>query len=96
MKHDNKYTRSAKGQPCSIRLGGCCPGPDNENVSAAHITKYDNGGMGGKPLDIHIAYACHRCHNKIDGISWYLFLPEMLRGMKETQASMVRRGILKI
>ena len=34
----NKYTKSAEGKPCQMRLEGCMP--DNETVVFAHLSTY--------------------------------------------------------
>lgn len=92
----SKITESARGQPCTIRLDGCNGGPENETVVFAHL---NGGGMGMKVLDIHGAYACHNCHDILDGrkksdLSKEEILLYHLLGMKRTQEILVRKGLL--
>lgn len=55
--------RSAKGQPCDVRIPGVCCG-DSSTVVLAHL---NGGGMAMKHSDIHGAYACRTCHAWLDG-----------------------------
>ena len=92
----SKITKSARGQACTIRLDGCNGGPNNETVVLAHL---NNGGMGAKCLDIHGAYACHSCHDILDGrkqsdYSQEFLLLTHLMGMKRTQEILVSKGLL--
>lgn len=92
----SKITKSAKGQACTIRLEGCNGGPENETVVLAHL---NGGGMGTKSLDIHAAYACHSCHDILDGrkpsnYSKQELLLHHLLGMKRTQEILVTKGLM--
>lgn len=90
--------QSARNQPCSLRLSGCLPGEDT--VVLAHI-RTPGTGMGTKPCDTQAVYACHLCHDTIDGrrksgndpltIAWAI-----IRGMGETHARMVEAGIITV
>jgi len=65
MSKRDKYTRSAKGKPCQVRVPGVCrPAPENETTVLAHI---NGGGMAAKHYNIHGAYACSHCHSWLDG-----------------------------
>ena len=94
----NKYTESAKGKPCQMRLEGCMP--DNESVVFAHL---NGGGMGVKSLPIHGAYLCLNGHDIYDGRKTvdppyereFLEL-EMLRAIINTQKLMVKTGIIPL
>lgn len=93
----SKIRKSAKGQPCTIRLEGCNGGPNNETVVLAHL---NGGGMGTKSLDIHGAYACASCHDILDGRkssghSSELILLTHLMGMKRTQEILVNKGLIQ-
>jgi len=96
MAKQTKYAKSAKGKPCSLRLIGCSPGPDNETVVLAHINLFGNGGMAMKAKDIHGVYSCYNCHKVIDGPVRNHFHTEILRALLETQNCMVEDGILII
>ncbi len=99
MAKQDKYTRSARGQPCQIRIPGHCkPAPDNETTVLCHI---NGGGMGTKHRTIHAAYGCNICHDIVDGRlnikepDWLIkiwFLEAVIR----TQIIMINEGILKI
>ena len=94
----NKYTKSAKGKPCQMRLEGCLP--DNETVVFAHL---NGGGMGVKALPIHGAYLCLNCHDIYDGrkqpdppIEKKDLELDMLRAIINTQRLMVKTGIIPL
>lgn len=60
-----KLTALARGRPCTIRLPGCNGG--GESTVAAHFRSQRIGaGMGIKPPDLFIAFACNRCHDRVD------------------------------
>jgi len=99
MKQD-KYTRSAKGQPCQVRIPGVCrETPEHDTTVLAHL---NGGGMGGKHSSIHGAYACAECHTWLDGgyikegrvktvrDLWHL------EAVIRTQQIMIKEGVLKI
>ena len=94
----NKYTKSARGKPCQMRLEGCLP--DNETVVFAHL---NGGGMGVKALPIHGAYLCLNCHDIYDGrkqpdppIEKKDLELDMLRAIINTQRLMVKTGIIPL
>lgn len=100
MSKRDKYTRSAKGQDCTVRIPGVCrPAPENETTVFAHL---NGGGLGAKHLSVHGAYSCAQCHDVIDGRSRnrghtnkevkMMHLEAVIR----TQIIMVRDGILKL
>lgn len=79
-----------------IRLDGCNAGPNNETVVLAHL---NGAGMAIKALDIHGAYACHNCHDILDGRKKNNYDPEWLelihlRALVKTQERMVEKGVL--
>jgi len=55
----------ARGQACTVRLQGCDGG--GETTILAHIRRANIAGIGQKPCDLAGVYACHRCHELIDG-----------------------------
>ena len=94
----DKYTKSARGKPCQMRLEGCLP--DNETVVFAHL---NGGGMGVKSLPIHGAYLCLNCHDIYDGrkqpdppIEKKDLELDMLRAIINTQRLMVKTGIIPL
>ena len=94
----DKYTKSAKGQSCQLRLDGCMP--ENETVVFAHL---NGAGMGIKSLPIHGAYLCLNCHDIYDGrktvdppIEKKDLELDMLRAVINTQRLMAKTGIIPL
>lgn len=92
----DKYTKSAKGQMCQVRVINICR-PDLRTTVLAHL---NGGGMGMKRLSIHGAYACAQCHAWLDG-GYTQTLTDIstrdlihLDGVIRTQEIMVREGVL--
>lgn len=90
---------SARGESCTLRIPGVCCG-DPETTVLAHLP-YGGRGMGMKAPDTHSAYACRTCHDAIDGRGGYRVLDAealecCLRGIAETQARLIDRGILTV
>ena len=60
-------TKSAKGQPCSVRIPGICL-YGSDTVVWAHANGSAAGkGIGMKSHDLLGAYACRACHDAYDG-----------------------------
>lgn len=57
--------KSAKGQPCMVRLPGCDGG--GETTVLAHYRLAGTCGTGTKPPDVLGAWACWFCHECCDG-----------------------------
>lgn len=93
----SRYTLSAKGMDCEVRIPGIC-NFDTETTVFAHL----NGAGGGmKHADIHGAYACSSCHDVLDRRvpSQYSALERNVMhydGMLRTQVKMIEMGILKL
>ncbi len=93
----SKYTKSARGQDCTVRIPNVC----NHNPETTVFAHLSGGGMGAKVKDIHGAYACSSCHDVIDGRVSTNFLRFELElyhyeAMVRTQEIMVANGILKL
>ena len=58
----NKYTRSARGQECQIRIPGYC----NFNPETTVLCHLNGAGIGRKALAISGAYGCSTCHDIVD------------------------------
>ena len=96
----NKYTKSARGQDCQVRIPGVC-NFNPETVVFAHL---NGGGMATKNSPISGAYCCSACHDVLDGrvrikLRDYSDVGLMLKlwhydGMKRTQDIMIAEGIL--
>ena len=55
----------AVGRECTVRLPYC--NNDPETVVGAHIRRANQAGIGQKPCDLALVYACSSCHDAIDG-----------------------------
>ena len=93
----SKYTKSARGQDCQVRIPNIC-NYNPETVVLAHLNGY---AMGKKHLDIHGAYCCSDCHDAIDGRTKTYMNKQVrdlyhLEGVIRTQQIMVKEGILII
>lgn len=94
----SKYTKSARGQDCQIRLEGVC----NYNPKTTVFAHLPGAGMGMKHADIHGTYACSNCHDVIDGRMRCDHLTnEQIKlsyfdGLVRTQQIMIRDGVLKL
>lgn len=95
MRQD-KYTRSAKGERCLVRIPTVC----NHNPETTVLAHLNGGGMGMKRLSIHGAYACSDCHDVIDGRVLWLAADQVrmwhLEGVIRTQERMIEKGILTL
>ncbi len=59
-------TALAKHRPCTVRGPSC--NRDPATTVAAHFRSHRNGaGMGIRPADLFIAFACSACHDWVDG-----------------------------
>lgn len=92
----DKYTKSAKGETCTVRIPGVC----NHNPATVVFAHINGGGMARKRSSIHGAYACSECHAFLDGgYAQFLWSRQMrdaehLRAMLETQERMIKNGVL--
>lgn len=89
----SRITKAARMRSCSVRLQGC----ENarETVVFAHAPSIDKG-MGYKSPDFWGAFACHHCHDLLDGRKGTLqnAAPYWLRAIYETQKQLVDEGII--
>lgn len=95
----SKITKSARGEPCQIRLAGYC-NHNSETTVLAHYRLADYCGMGIKPPDFMGAYACSICHDAVDGRIKTDLSEEELRlahaeGVMRTLVLLQRKGLLK-
>lgn len=58
--------KEAKGKPCMVRIPGICTGGGEDTV-LAHYRLAGYCGTGLKPSDMMGAWACHACHDAVDG-----------------------------
>ncbi len=97
MSKQDKYTKSARGQQCQIRLPGSC----NHNPETVVLAHLSGAGMGAKHLNIHAAYICSGCHDAVDGRTKTEWTQDQLKrwhleGVIRTQIIMVKEGVLKL
>ncbi len=95
-------TDSARGEQCTLRIGGVC----NFDPSTTVFAHMNGAGWATKHHDIHGCYACSNCHDWFDqrlkikgsgaGISIVNREHEMLRAMIETQRILIEKGLIKI
>ena len=89
-----KLRDSAKGQSCTLRLPGC--GHDDGTVVLAHLP-CGQKGTGMKGPDQIAIFACHHCHQIVDGPRrWEVSAADYLRALAETQLIWVRMGLITI
>lgn len=100
MAKQDRYTRSAKGKPCQVRIPDVCrPAPENETTVLAHL---NGGGMASKHYNIHGAYACSACHAFLDqgyanaGMDRCTRDLLHLEAVIRTQIIMIEDGVLKL
>lgn len=91
----SKYTVSAKGRDCEIRIPGVC-NRDPDTVVLCHLPSH---GMGSKSDDIHGAFGCYDCHQAVDGHIKTDFAAEFiklyhLQAVIRTQEIWRREGLL--
>lgn len=95
--------QAASGAPCMVRLPNVCDGGGQTTV-LAHLRMLGGGGMGYKPDDLDAIYACHACHDYIDGRRpmpdeglerWELYVT-LLRAHCWTVRYLVERGVISI
>jgi len=66
MYRNNKILDAARGQRCTLRTIYC--NHDWSTTVACHLPKHiAGGGMGIKPPDYAVVFACSRCHDALDG-----------------------------
>ena len=91
--------RSARGQPCTLRVPGVCTG-DPDTTVACHVQAPGMGTMAGKQSDLHVIHGCSACHAVLDcrdrwadaAIGW----DDVLRALIETQNRLIRAGLLEV
>lgn len=88
---------AARGEECTLTIFGVCLG-GTETTVLAHLHD-ETFGKGQKADDTSAVFACHGCHDEIDGrtrktngadLTWY-----KLRALQRTIRRLVERGILK-
>jgi uncharacterized CHY-type Zn-finger protein len=70
----SKLRELARGQQCQLRIPGVCCF-NTETTVLAHIRR-NIAGLSIKPSDLCAVWACHKCHDEIDGRGASRFNPE--------------------
>lgn len=97
----SKITQAARGEDCTIRLGGIC-NFNPETTVFCHLTGVRfRKGIASKVSDALGAFGCSCCHDAIDGRikTPYSALELKLahyEGVFETQLKLMDKGIIKI
>ncbi len=96
MSKQNKITKSARGEDCTLMLGNCS---SNETVVLCHIGK--NRGMAHKCGDHFAVYACSECHDVIDYRKYSSYTRQELAEIKltaleRTQQKLINKGLLNV
>ena len=88
--------QSARMQSCTLRLPGCNGRLDTTVL--AHVRAFGNAGMGQKPHDLHAVFACHACHDLLDGrrSGGPVARGEVLRALLETQSRWIAAGLIEV
>ena len=95
-----KLRRSARGQPCVLRIPGRCNG-DPDTTVLAHAP-LGGRGMARKASDVHAVFACSGCHAVLDGHIKADDVPLeelwecVIRGIAETQQTWWEQGLLTV
>lgn len=95
----SKFTKSARGEECTLRIYPYC----NENPDTtvfAHAPS-DDKGMGIKSPDWWGAYSCSDCHDVVDGRRRTEFSIDErnyfhMQGIYRTQKRMIEKGLIKL
>jgi hypothetical protein len=95
----DKFTKSAKGRECQIRIPNQCLG-STETVVLCHLRMTGISGFGIKAPSQLATFGCFRCHQIVDGQRNSTYTADerrlfLLEGMARTQAIWIREGLLK-
>ena len=95
----DKITKSAKGQDCTVRVFGIC-NFDNTTTVFAHLNGFGKG-KGQKNHSIHGCYACSECHRWLDGGYVHGYTRdtrdlEHLRAVVKTQKILLDNGLITV
>ena len=94
-----KLRDAARGKPCMVRIPGVCNG-DPETTVGAHLRVTGTCGVGQKPPDILMVYACSSCHDEIDRRTHYCDAEQVklwaLEALARQLADMWERGEINL
>lgn len=87
---------AARGEECTVQIFGVCVG-GTETTVLAHLHDEASFGMGQKADDSSAVFACHGCHDELDGrtrktagkdLTWY-----KLRALKRTVRRLIEKSV---
>lgn len=82
----------ARGRDCQIRLDGCRHDP--QYTVLAHFRLQGISGMGMKSPDFIGAWACDKCHARVDSDKSPEVQLDFAKAVFRTQAQLLREGTL--
>lgn len=94
-----KIRDASKGEACTLQIFGVCTG-GTETTVLAHLHDEAGFGMGQKADDTSAVFACHGCHDEIDGrtrktagadLTWY-----KLRALQRTVRRLVELDVYPV
>ena len=99
MAKQNKFTKSARGEECTLMIYPYCNG-DIETTVLCHINSADKG-VGIKSPDFFAVFGCSDCHDVIDGkrqveLSKIEIIKCIQRGLYRTWKRWIELGIVKL
>jgi hypothetical protein len=99
MIRSSKILSAARDEQCTLCIAGVCNG-DPATTVACHLPD-ESHGMALKAHDLLVVFACHKCHQAMDGQvrchefiahkSFYLF-----RAFKRTLVRLMEKGVLAL
>ena len=91
MAKQNKITKSANGERCSLRVSRKCSHDEPGKVVLAHLNS-NYRGTGIKSPDILSCYACYECHLLLDASK--VDYEDQQRAHFETLMKLVDKGLV--
>lgn len=92
---------AARMMPCTLNIAGVCRGRHDTTVGA-HVRIVGMAGVGTKPTDLSIVFACQDCHDALDRRTkapaefdedkWFY----VARGLIRSYHLMIRAGVMSI
>lgn len=86
----------ARGRTCQIRAAGCVGG--TETTVLAHLRMVGISAAGMKSPDLLGSWACHACHDAVDGRRGDMDADQrrllLLDGMARTQYILISEGVV--
>ena len=99
MAKQNRFTKSARGEECTLMIYPYCSG-DIEKTVLCHINCEDKGTSIKSP-DFFAVFGCSDCHDIIDGkrqveLSKVEIIKCIQRGLYRTWKRWIELGVVKL